>query len=84
MRFSTSAAYNIFFHRLFRTAHVSTIPWAEIRYGFPEDPKADFVDTLLLKKIDQPDYDTGFWRIDNIAYATGSDLKAELLVAFAE
>lgn len=56
----------------------------EIKYGFPEDPKADFVDTLLLKKIDQADYGIGFWRIDNIAYATGSDLKAELLVAFAE
>jgi hypothetical protein len=54
----------------------------EIAYNFPDDPAADFTDTLLLKKIDQPDYGTGFWRIDNIAYATGSDLKAELLAAF--
>ena len=56
----------------------------EIKYGFPEDPKADFVDTLLLKMIDQPGQGTGFWRIDNIAYATGSDLKAELLAAFTD
>ena len=56
----------------------------EINYGFPEDSKADFTDTLILKKIDQPDYGTGFWRIDNVAYSTGSDLKAELIAAFAD
>ena len=55
----------------------------EIKYGFPESPDAGFTDTLLLKKIDMPDYGTGFWRIDNIAYATGSDLKADLTAAFA-
>ncbi|MEO6013870.1 MAG: hypothetical protein ABIQ30_09845 [Devosia sp.] len=55
----------------------------EISYGFPDQPDANYTDTLLLKKIDMPDYATGFWRIDNIAYAGGSDLKAQLLDAFA-
>lgn len=55
----------------------------EINYAFPEDPAGNFTDTLLLKKIDQPDYGVGFWRIDNIAYSTGGDLKAQLLAAFA-
>lgn len=53
----------------------------EISYKFA-DPRANFIDTLLLKKVDQPDYGVGFWRIDNIAYATGSDLKSQLLAAF--
>lgn len=54
----------------------------EINYAFPEDKDANFTDTLLLKRVDMPDYGTGFWRIDNIAYATGSDLKAVLVGAF--
>jgi hypothetical protein len=54
----------------------------EINYVFPEDAAANFTDTLLLKRVDQPDYGTGFWRIDNIAYSTGSDLKAVLVGAF--
>jgi hypothetical protein len=54
----------------------------EITYGFPDEPDADYTDTLLLKKVDMPDYGTGFWRIDNIAYSAGSDLKAQLLAAF--
>jgi hypothetical protein len=55
----------------------------EISYSFPEDPAANFTDTLLLKKIDQPGYGVGFWRIDNLAYATGGDLKSQLIAAFA-
>jgi hypothetical protein len=54
----------------------------EINYTFPEDAAANFTDTLLLKRVDQPDYGTGFWRIDNIAYSTGSELKAVLAGAF--
>lgn len=54
----------------------------EIGYVFPEDAEANFTDTLLLKKVDMPDYGTGFWRIDNIAYATGGDLKSQLIGAF--
>lgn len=54
----------------------------EIAYTFPEDAAANFTDTLLLKRIDQPDYGTGFWRLDNIAYSTGGDLKSQLIAAF--
>ena len=54
----------------------------EINYGFPEAAAANFTDTLLLKRVDMPDYDTSFWRIDNLAYATGGDLKAVLASAF--
>jgi hypothetical protein len=54
----------------------------EINYAFPEDAAANFTDTLLLKRVDMPDYDTGFWRIDNIAYSTGGDLKDVLTTAF--
>ena len=54
----------------------------EINYGFPDEPDANYTDTLLLKKVEMPDYGTGFWRIDNIAYSAGSDLKAQLLAAF--
>ena len=54
----------------------------EISCGFPESADAHFTDTLLLKRVDMPDYGNSFWRIDNIAYATGSDLKATLLAAF--
>ncbi len=50
----------------------------EIHYGFPESADANFTDTLLLKRIDMADYGTAFWRIDNIAYATGGDLQATL------
>jgi hypothetical protein len=53
----------------------------EIAYGF-EDASANFTDTLLLKRVDMPDYGTAFWRIDNIAYATGGDLRAALAGAF--
>jgi hypothetical protein len=56
----------------------------EINYVFPEDAAANFTDTLLLKRVDQPDYGTGFWRIDNIAYSTGGDLKAVLVGAFED
>jgi hypothetical protein len=54
----------------------------EIKYGFPDQPDANYADTLLLKKVDMADYQTSFWRIDNIAYSAGSDLKAQLVAAF--
>ncbi|MEO7223325.1 MAG: hypothetical protein ABIY37_12705 [Devosia sp.] len=54
----------------------------EIGYGFPEQPDANYIDTLLLKKVDMADYQTSFWRIDNIAYSGGSDLKAQLIAVF--
>lgn len=56
----------------------------EIRYAFPDSADANFTDTLILKRVPMDDYGTSFWRIDNLAYATGSDLKAALIAAFAE
>ena len=54
----------------------------EISYGFPGQTDANYTDTLLLKKVDMADYQTSFWRIDNIAYAGGGDLKAHLHALF--
>ena len=54
----------------------------EIQYHFPDEPDADYTDTLLLKRVDMPDFGTGFWRIDNVAFTTGGDLKAFLSTAF--
>lgn len=57
--------------------------WVEIAYGFPDYPDADFTDKLHLLQVDDPDIGEPVWRIDNIEYSEGSDLKAELLEAFA-
>ena len=54
----------------------------EIQYGFPDQPDANFTDTLLLKRVEMADFQTGFWRIDNIAFSTGGDLKTSLAQAF--
>lgn len=54
----------------------------ELNYAFPDDPAANFTDTLILKKIEQPDYGVGFWRIDNVVYPDGTDLKGVLVSAF--
>ncbi len=54
----------------------------EIAYGFPESPDANFTDTLLLKRITDPKVGTAHWRIDNIAYSTGGDLRTSIAGAF--
>lgn len=54
----------------------------EIAYGFPDQPDANFTDTLLLKRVEMDQSGAAFWRLDNIAYATGGDLKATLNAAF--
>lgn len=64
------------------TTLMKTDAKVEIAYGFPDDPAADFTDTLLLKRVPIDGFDARFWRIENVAYATGSDLKAELKAAF--
>ena len=50
----------------------------EIQYHFPDAADADFTDTLLLKRVDVPEYQTSFWRIDNVAFTTGGDLRTSL------
>lgn len=54
----------------------------EINYGFPESPDANFTDTLLLKRVTNEAVGLEQWRIDNVAYATGGDLRAALAGAF--
>jgi hypothetical protein len=54
----------------------------ELKYGFPDEPAADFTDTLILKKIPIEGMDVGYWRIDNIIYSDGTDLKGTLVSAF--
>lgn len=56
----------------------------EIKYSFPDQPDADFTDTLLLKRSNPDGAGFSVWRIDNLAYATGSDLRTALGDAFAE
>lgn len=54
----------------------------EIKYGFPDQPAADFTDTLILKKIPIEGMDVGYWRIDDVVYPDGSDLKGSLVSVF--
>lgn len=56
----------------------------EIKYDFPEYPAGDYTDTLILKKIPIEGMDVGYWRIDNVVYPDGTDLKASLVSAFAD
>lgn len=55
----------------------------EIKYGFPDDAGADFSDTLILKKVPIAGMDVGYWRIDNVIYPDGTDLRTALQTAFA-
>lgn len=52
-----------------------------IDYAFTEYPDANFTDTLELKLVPGP-YDNTLWRLDNISYATDSDVKTALISAF--
>ena len=54
-----------------------------VSYAFPEEPTADYTDTLVLKLVAHP-YDpaTGIWRIDDVRYTTSSTLREVLATAF--
>ena len=54
----------------------------EIKYSFPDTPDANFSDTLTLKKLPIQGTDVGYWRIDNVLYSDGTDLKKALVDAF--
>jgi len=54
----------------------------EIKYSFPDDAAADFTDTLILKKLPIDGTNVGYWRIDNVVYSDGTDLKTALSNAF--
>jgi hypothetical protein len=55
----------------------------EIKYGFENDPAADYVDTLILKKVPVDGMDIGYWRIDDVLYPDGTGMKDSLAAAFA-
>ena len=69
---------------------VGTI-WAEngkatvnIDYAFPDAPDANFIDQLALIQVDDPAIGAAVWRIDDIAYSEGANLRAALVSAFAD
>jgi hypothetical protein len=64
------------------TTLMKTDAKVEIDYGFSAQPDADFTDTLILRRVPIDGFDAAHWRIDNIAYATGGDLRAALEAAF--
>jgi hypothetical protein len=55
----------------------------EIKYGFKEDSAANYVDTLILRKVPIEGMDVGYWRIDDVIYPDGTDMKDALVDAFA-
>ena len=54
----------------------------EIKYHFDDYPAGDYVDTLILKKIPIEGMDVGYWRIDDVVYPDGTDMKADMIDAF--
>jgi hypothetical protein len=54
----------------------------EIKYAYTDYPDANYVDTLILKKVPIAGMDVGYWRIDDIIYPDGTDMKAVLVSAF--
>ena len=54
----------------------------EIRYTFKDYPAGDYTDTLILKKVPIDGMDVGHWRIDDVIYPDGTDLKSSLVSAF--
>lgn len=54
----------------------------EIKYSFKDYPDGNYTDTLILKKVPIDGMDVGYWRIDDVIYPDGSDLKQGLITAF--
>ncbi|MBN9310796.1 hypothetical protein [Devosia sp.] len=52
-------------------------------YAFTTYPDAGFTDTLSLRLVEDP-LGTRVWRIDDIAYANGANLRAALASAFLD
>jgi hypothetical protein len=55
----------------------------EIKYDFADDPKANYIDTLILKKMPIEGMDVGYWRIDDVVYPDNTDLKTALTTLLA-
>ena len=54
----------------------------EIKYGFKDYPDGSYTDVLILKNVPVEGMDVAFWRIDDIVYPDGCDLKQGLITAF--
>ena len=54
----------------------------EIKYSFKDYPDGNYTDTLILKKVPIEGMDVGYWRIDDVIYPDGTDLKQGLVTAF--
>jgi len=54
----------------------------EIKYGFKDYPDSNYIDTLILKRVPVEGMDVGRWRIDDVIYPDGNDLKGGLAAAF--
>jgi hypothetical protein len=54
----------------------------EIKYSFKDYPDGSYTDVLILKKVPIDGMDVGYWRIDDVIYPDGSDLKQGLITAF--
>ena len=54
-----------------------------ISYAFPDSPDANFTDKLHLFQVEDATIGTAVWRIDNVQYSDGGDLRSALLSAFA-
>jgi hypothetical protein len=58
--------------------------FAELHYHFPDAPDADFVDKLRFVQVEDPAIGEPLWRIDNVEYSGGGDLRSTLVSAFGE
>lgn len=60
----------------------STTVLVSISYTFKAAPEANFTDALRIEQVDDPGSDGKVWRIDNVEYDVGSDLRSVLETAF--
>jgi len=54
----------------------------EIKYTYKDYPDGNYADTLILKKVPIDGMDVGYWRIDDVIFPDGTDMKASLVSAF--
>jgi hypothetical protein len=54
----------------------------EVKYTFKDYPAGNYTDELILKKVPIEGMDVGHWRIDDVVYPDGTDMKQSLLDAF--
>lgn len=55
-----------------------------INYAFPEAPDANFIDQLALVQVEDPVVGAAVWRLEDVTYSYGANLRAALVSAFLE